>query len=76
MSQAVFVARGGTLPRQKPHPAVHEIKNGQTVECAGFRVRARSVIHAQPALECFGYRLEANGMSFAYSGDAGPCKAM
>ena len=39
-------------------------------------MKAHSVIHAQPILECFGYRLEAEGASFAYSGDAGPCKAM
>jgi ribonuclease BN (tRNA processing enzyme) len=76
MSQAVFVARGGTLPRAKPRPVVRELKSGDTVEGPGFRVKARSVIHAQPLLECFGYRLEAEGRSFAYSGDAGPCKAM
>ncbi|MGQ0651668.1 MAG: MBL fold metallo-hydrolase [Betaproteobacteria bacterium] len=76
MSQAVFVARGGKLPRLKPRPVVRELKNGDTVEGPGFRVRAKSVLHAQPALECFGYRLEAEGASFAYSGDAGPCKAM
>ena len=76
MSQAVFVARGGKLPRAKPKPVVRELKNGDTVEGAGFRVKVHSVIHAQPILECFGYRLEADGHSFAYSGDAGPCKAM
>jgi len=76
MSQAVFVARGGTLPRRKPRPQVRELKSGQSVDCGGFTVSARSVIHAQPVLECFGYRLEADGASFAYSGDAGPCKAM
>ena len=34
------------------------------------------MLHAQPILECFGYRLDAGGRSFAYSGDAGPCKSM
>lgn len=76
MSQAVYVARGGTLPRAKPRPVVRELKNGDTVSGEGFTVRVRSVIHAQPILECFGYRLEAEGAAFAYSGDAGPCKAM
>jgi len=76
MSQAVFVARGGTLPRAKPRPMVRELKPGETVDCGAFSVQARSVIHAQPVLECFGYRLEAEGASFAYSGDAGPCKTM
>ena len=76
MSQDVFVARGGTLPRQKPRPEVHELKSGDVIEEDGFRVQVRSVLHAQPYLECFAYRLEAEGRSFAYSGDAGPCKAM
>ena len=76
MSQAVFVARGGALPRAKPRPVVRELKSGETVDCGGFSVQARAVIHAQPVLECYGYRLEAEGASFAYSGDAGPCKAM
>jgi ribonuclease Z len=76
MSQAVFVARGGTLPRAKPRPVVRELKNGDTVDAGDFVVKVHSVIHAQPILECFGYRLEAEGASFAYSGDAGPCKAM
>ena len=76
MSQAVFVARGGTLPRAKPRPLVKEMHSGEVVEGDGFTVKVHSVIHAQPILECFGYRLEAEGASFAYSGDAGPCKAM
>lgn len=76
MSQAVFVARGGKLPRAKPRPVVRELKNGDVVAAGDFTVRVHSVIHAQPILECFGYRLEAEGASFVYSGDAGPCKAM
>ena len=76
MSQDVYVARGGTLPRHKPQPIVRELHSGEVVDCDGFRVHARSVLHAQPILECFGYRMEADGASFAYSGDAGPCKAM
>jgi len=52
------------------------LKNGDTISTNNFVVKVHSVIHAQPILECFGYRLEAEGASFAYSGDAGPCKAM
>jgi ribonuclease Z len=55
---------------------VRELKNGDVISTNGFVVKVHSVIHAQPILECFGYRLEAEGSSFAYSGDAGPCKAM
>jgi ribonuclease Z len=76
MSQDVFVARGGTLPRKLPQPVVREISSGEKLPCEGFTVEARAVLHAQPFLECFGYRLEAGGSSFVYSGDAGPCKAM
>jgi ribonuclease Z len=80
MSQDVFVARGGTLPRRKPFPVVRELVSGDVIDCGGFTVRARAVLHAQPILECFGFRLEEDvdgaRRSFAYSGDAGPCKAM
>ncbi|MGH8636845.1 MAG: MBL fold metallo-hydrolase, partial [Burkholderiales bacterium] len=76
MSQAVFVARGGTLPRSKPRPVVREIASDDVIDCGPFTVCARAVIHAQPILDCFAYRLEAEGASFVYSGDAGPCKAM
>jgi len=76
MSQDVFVARGGKLPRIKPRPVVRELVSGDVVEDEGIRVQVRSVLHAQPYLDCFGYRLEAEGRSFVYSGDAGPCKAM
>jgi len=75
-SQGVFVARGGTLPRAKPRPVVRELQSGDVLQCDGFTVSARAVLHAQPILECLGYRLEADGASFAYSGDAGPCKSM
>lgn len=76
MSQDVYVARGGVLPRQKPRPVVREIASGDRIECDGFTVQTRAVIHAQPYLHCFGYRLETAQFSFVYSGDAGPCKAM
>ncbi len=76
MSQDVFVARGGTLPRKLPQPNVREISSGEMIQCDGFTVEVRAVLHAQPFLECFGYRMEADDASFVYSGDAGPCKAM
>jgi len=79
-SQDVYVARGGKLPRRRPAPVVHEVTDGERIDFDGFTVSVRSVLHAQPILECFGYRLDAGlgagGRSFAYSGDAGPCKSM
>jgi ribonuclease BN (tRNA processing enzyme) len=76
MSLDVYSARGGALPRKKPRPKVRELASGDVVDCGDFAVSARSVIHAQPILQCFGYRLESGGKSFVYSGDAGPCAAM
>lgn len=76
MSVDVYVARGGVPPRARPRPVVRELASGEEVECGDAVVRARSVIHAQPILQCFGYRLENDGCSFVYSGDAGPCAAM
>ena len=76
MSQAVYVARGGTLPRAKPRPVVRAVVPDATIDCGDFSVRACAVLHAQPILECFAYRLECGGRSFVYSGDAGPCQAM
>ncbi|MPZ44783.1 MAG: 3-isopropylmalate dehydratase large subunit [Betaproteobacteria bacterium] len=60
MSQAVFVARGGTLPRSKPRPVVREIAADDVVDCGPFSVRARAVIHAQPILDS---RLRGNDES-------------
>lgn len=76
MSQDVFVARGGELPRKRPNPVVREVTSGERIDCGEYRMEVRSVIHAQPLLECFGYRLETDAGSLAYSGDAGPCAAM
>lgn len=76
MSLDVFTARGGTQPRHRPQPIVKELSSGEKVAGGDFIVGVRSVLHAQPVLECFGYRLECDGHSFAYSGDAGPCAAM
>ncbi len=76
MSQAVYVARGGTLPRARPRPVVHAVEAGAVIDCSGFKVSVGAVIHAQPILECFAYRLDCDGRSFVYSGDAGPCQAM
>lgn len=76
MSVDVYEARGGTPPRQPPTPVVRELASGDEVECGDCRVRAAAVIHAQPELDCLGFRLEHGGSTFAYSGDAGPCASM
>ena len=76
LSIDVFRARGGNPPRPWPQPEIVELGNGDTVEAQGWSVTAGTVVHAQPQLGCLGFRLEAGGRSFAYSGDSGPCESM
>jgi ribonuclease Z len=76
LSIDVFETRGGIPPRALPAPAVTELRSGDTVEGDGWKVTARSVVHVQPYLICYGFRLDSDEGSFAYSGDTGPCTAM
>ena len=69
-SQEVWKARGGTLPRPWPTPDVTEITPGFALEGEGWTLTSCQAPHAQPVLECMAFRLEADGASFVYSGDA------
>ncbi len=72
-SQAVWKARGGTLPRAWPEPVVTEITGGDTVNGETWYVTSCTVPHAQPALDCMAFALAHAGRKFVYSGDAGLC---
>ncbi len=72
----VFRSRGGTGRRALPAPQVTELRSGDVVEGDGWRVTTGSVVHVQPYLVCYGFRLDSDEGSFAYSGDTGPCTAM
>ena len=69
-SQEVWVERGGTLPRPWPAPEVTEIRAGDTSPNKGWTLRTCEALHAQPQLECMAFRIEADGRTFVYSGDA------
>lgn len=70
-SQEVWLARGGTLPRPWPEIQVMEIEAGFKFESEnGWQLRSCEVMHAQPQLHCMAFRIDANGKSFVYSGDA------
>ena len=75
-SLAVYEARGGTLPRPWPAPEVQEIRSGDVIDGGAWTVTVQSVVHQQPYLHCFGFRLDTEDGSFVYSGDTGPCKGM
>jgi ribonuclease BN (tRNA processing enzyme) len=76
LSQDIYEARGGVLPRPWPAPQVTELRSGSVVEENGWTVRAISVPHAQPTLVCLAFRLDSPQGSFCYSGDCGPSKAL
>lgn len=72
----VYRARGGEGLRARPQPLVRELAAGDVVQGAGWTVRAVEVHHFAPHLTSLGYRLDAEGHSFVYSGDTGPCSAL
>jgi ribonuclease BN (tRNA processing enzyme) len=76
LSLDTFGGRGGVPPRRRPAPEVTEMRSGDVVEGADWRVEAASVVHVQPYLPCYGFRLESDAGTFAYSGDCGPCAGM
>ncbi|MEM8591359.1 MAG: MBL fold metallo-hydrolase [Pseudomonadota bacterium] len=75
-SQEVWRARGGVVPRPWPTPSITEIPAGFSHTGEGWQLTSCEVPHAQPHLDCMAFRLEADGKSFVYSGDAGLCPEM
>jgi len=70
-SQEVWTARGGTLPRPWPAPALTEITAGFSYEAEGWALTSCAAPDAQPYLDCMAFRLHTKTKAFAYSGDAG-----
>lgn len=70
-SKDVYVSRGGALPRAKPKPEIKEVKSGDTIEGAAWKMRVGQARHFQPFLECLAYRFECYEGSIVYSGDSG-----
>ena len=75
-SHFIYEMRGGVLPRQRPRPAVTEVKDGSVVEGPSWRVRVAEVVHCQPQLRCLAYRLDAEGGSLVFGGDTGPTDSL
>lgn len=75
-SKAVWVARGGSLPRPWPAPQVRDVMPGFSAEGKNWKLTSCEVPHAQPYLECMAFRIETNKGVFVYSGDSGPCDAL
>lgn len=75
-SQEVWRARGGVVPRPWPAPEINEVVPGFVHDGGEWQLSSCEVPHAQPHLACMAFRIEANGRSLVYSGDAGLCSGM
>jgi ribonuclease BN (tRNA processing enzyme) len=76
MSQAVWTERGGRLPRPAPELSVQEAPVGHVVRGRSWTIRAGLASHAQPQLECYGYRVEADDRTIVFTGDTGYCASI
>jgi ribonuclease BN (tRNA processing enzyme) len=75
-SQAVFVRRGGTLPRRPPKVDAHDIAPGWTTETDHWRVTAALAEHVQPWLDSLAYRVDTDAGSIVITGDTQPCPSV
>jgi ribonuclease BN (tRNA processing enzyme) len=72
-SHAVFVNRGGELPRLPPDPDVREVHPDQPFTVGDIEFLPGLARHVQPYLDCNAYRITAGASSVVYTGDTEPC---
>ncbi|HCU73660.1 MAG: hypothetical protein CL790_02605 [Chloroflexi bacterium] len=76
MSVHAYHTRGGTGDRPSPVVHVHEYGEGKVASGKNWECYAREVRHAQPYLECFGFRFETEEGVIAFSGDTAPTESV
>lgn len=76
MSVGAFERRGGVLPRPEPVVHVYEYSPGKVAASKTWICYAYEVKHAQPYLQCFGFRFETEIGVVAFSGDTAPTDAV
>ena len=74
-SLGYYKARGGEGDRRVIAPHAAELRSGEVFEANGWSLRTVEVPHVQPYLGCPGFRVDAQGQSFCYSGDASLSRA-
>lgn len=72
-SHAVFVNRGGTMPRPEPEINVKDIEPGDVIEQDTFKATAGLASHVQPWLNSLAYRVETDDCTICFAGDTEPC---
>ncbi|MFP3903707.1 MAG: MBL fold metallo-hydrolase [Armatimonadota bacterium] len=73
-SHAVYVNRGGEMPRPAPEWNVTDLKPGDVVEEDNFRVTAGHAEHVGPWLKSLAFRVETDGGTIFFAGDTEPCE--
>jgi ribonuclease BN (tRNA processing enzyme) len=71
-SHAVFVNRGGEMPRPAPEWNVNDIAAGDVVEEDNFTVTACHAQHVQPWLKSLAFRVETDDGTIFFAGDTEP----
>ena len=75
-SQAVFVNRGGRLPRPKPSVDVTDVGPGIVTEQKRWKVTATDAHHAEPWLQSLAYRVDSDEGSIVFAGDSAPSNSL
>lgn len=75
-SKAVYVNRGGVLPRKPPDVFAKDVKPGKVFSGTNWEMTAAVAQHAQPYLDCLAYRLDSEEGSIVYTGDTAPCQSV
>jgi ribonuclease BN (tRNA processing enzyme) len=73
-SHAVYVNRGGVLPRPDPMVHVQDVVAGPVCETGTWSVRAAVGSHMEPYLTLLVYRVDCDGLSIVFASDTKPCK--
>ena len=76
MSVHAFHSRGGKGERPAPVVEVFEYEQGKVAEGKGWTCHAWEVKHAQPYIECYGFRFETDEGIVAFSGDTAPISSV
>ncbi|MCY3668124.1 MAG: MBL fold metallo-hydrolase [Gemmatimonadetes bacterium] len=77
MSVHAYQMRGG-IGESRPEPVVHAVEyaEGEVAAGEGWTCYAREVKHAQPYIECYGFRFETAEGVVAFSGDTAPIESV
>ena len=76
MSVHAYHSRGGKGDRPEPVLHVHEYGEGKVASGKTWECHALEVKHAQPYINCYGFRFETEEGVIAFSGDTAPTESV